>query len=96
MFCRCALLLASLTLAMPPLLAGTIHEVFNQTYTGTAALSTTDLLTPPTTDRSYLITIYYSISGTSSAGVKNTVSPYFTWTGQHWHRTVGQRPLSVE
>jgi hypothetical protein len=68
------------TLAIAPLQAGTIHEVFNQTYTGTAALSTTDLLTPPTSDRSYLITIYYTISGTSSAGVKDTVSPYFNWT----------------
>ena len=71
---------AVLTLTIAPLRAGTIHEVLNQTYTGTAALSTTDLLTPPTTDRSYLITIYYSVSGTSSAGVKDTVSPYFTWT----------------
>jgi hypothetical protein len=80
MFPRCALLFAGLVLTIAPLQAGTIHEVFNQTYTGTAAVSTTDLLTPPTSDRSYLITIYYSISGTSSAGVKNTVSPYFTWT----------------
>jgi hypothetical protein len=80
MFRRCALLLAALVLTIAPSQAGTIHEVFNQTYTGTTALSATDLLTPPTSDRSYLITIYYSISGTSSAGVKNTVSPYFTWT----------------
>jgi hypothetical protein len=80
MFRRFALLLAVLTLAIVPLQAGTIHEVFNQTYTGTAALATTDLLTPPTSDRSYLITIYYSMSGTSSVGVKDTASPYFTWT----------------
>src|SRR5271167_1095399 len=82
MFRRLALLLAGLALAIAPLQAGTIHEVFNQTFTGTTALSTTDLLTPPTTDRSYLITIYYSLSGTSTAGVKDTVSPYFTWTDE--------------
>jgi hypothetical protein len=80
MFRRFALLLVFLTLAFASLQAGTIHEVFSETFTGTTALSTTDLLTPPTTDRSYLITIYYSLSGTSSAGVKDTVSPYFTWT----------------
>jgi hypothetical protein len=80
MFHRFAFILAVFTLAIAPLQAGTIHEVFNQTYTGTTALATTDLLTPPTVDRSYLITIYYSIAGTSAAGVKDTVSPYFTWT----------------
>jgi len=80
MFRTFALIFAALILVIAPLQAGTIHEVFNQTYTGTAALSTTDLLTPPTSDRSYLITIYYSLSGTSSAGVKDSVSPYFTWT----------------
>jgi len=80
MFRRFALLLVFTVLAFAPLQAGTIHEVFSQTFTGTTALSTTDLLTPPTTDRSYLITIYYSLSGTSSTGVKDTVSPYFTWT----------------
>jgi len=79
MFRTFALILALLTI-IAPLQAGTIHEVLNQTYTGTTALATTDLLTPPTSDRSYLITIYYSLSGTSSAGVKDTVSPYFTWT----------------
>jgi len=77
---RFALLLAGLTLVVAPLQAGTIHEVFSQTYTGTTALGTTDLLTPPTSDRSYLITIYYSMTGTSSVGVKDTASPYFTWT----------------
>lgn len=80
MFRRFASLLAVLILPFATLQAGTIHEVFNQTYTGTTALSTTDLLTPPVVDRSYLVTIYYSISGTSSAGVRDTVSPYFTWT----------------
>jgi hypothetical protein len=80
MFRSVVLLLAILTVVIVPLQGGTIHEVFSQTYTGTGALSTTDLLTPPTSDRSYLITIYYSMSGTSSAGVKDTVSPYFTWT----------------
>jgi hypothetical protein len=80
MFRRFALVLAGLTLAIAPLQAGTIHEVFSQTFTLTGALSTTDLLTPPVVDRSYLITIYYSVSGTSSVGVKDTVSPYFTWT----------------
>jgi hypothetical protein len=80
MFRRFALLFSILTLALSPLRAGTIHEVFNQTYIGTVALSTTDLLTPPTVDRSYLITIYYSMSGTSSVGVKDTARPYFTWT----------------
>jgi hypothetical protein len=80
MFRRFAFILAVLTLVIAPLQAGTIHEVFNQTFTGTTALSTTDLLTPPTVDRSYLITVYYSISGTSSVGVKDAASPYFTWT----------------
>jgi hypothetical protein len=80
MFRRFALLLASLVLIIAPLQAGTIHEVFNQTYTLTGALNTTDLLTPPANDGSYLITIYYSMSGTSSAGVKDKASPYFNWT----------------
>ena len=80
MFRRFALLLVFIILAFAPLHAGTIHEVLNHTFTGTTALTTTDLLTPPTTDRSYLITIYYSLSGTSSVGVKDTVSPFFTWT----------------
>jgi len=80
MFRRFALLLTGITLAIAPLQAGTIHEVFSQTFTQTGALSTTDLLTPPVVDRSYLVTIYYTISGTSSVGVKDTVSPYFTWT----------------
>jgi hypothetical protein len=71
---------AVLTLAITPLRAGTIHEVFNQTYTLAGALSTTDLLTPPAVDTSYLITIYYTVSGTSSVGVKDVVSPYFNWT----------------
>jgi hypothetical protein len=80
MFRRFAFILAMLILAAAPLPAGTIHEVFSQTFTGTTALSTTDLLTPPTSDRNYLITVYYSISGTSAVGVKDTVSPSFTWT----------------
>jgi hypothetical protein len=80
MFQRFALLLAVLTLVVAPLHAGTIHEVFSQTYIGTAALPTTDLLTPPTSDRSYLITIYYSMTGTSAAGVKDIANPYFSWT----------------
>jgi hypothetical protein len=80
MFRRFTLLLVFFALALAPLQAGTIHEVLNQTFTGTTALATTDLLTPPTSDRSYLITIYYSLSGTSALGVKDTVSPYFTWT----------------
>jgi hypothetical protein len=46
LFRRFAFILAVFTLAVAPLQAGTIHEVFNQTYTGTTALSTTDLLTP--------------------------------------------------
>ena len=77
---RFSMVLALLGAAITALQAGTIHEVFNETFTGTTALAITDLLTPPTSDRSYLITIYYSISGTSSAGVKDTISPYFTWT----------------
>lgn len=80
MFRRIAFLLTVLMVVITPLQAGTIHEVFSQTYTLTGALTTTDLLTPPTSDRSYLITIYYSMSGTSSVGVKDTASPYFTWT----------------
>jgi hypothetical protein len=77
---RFASALVFLAFTIAPLWAGTIHEVFSETFTGTTALITTDLLTPPTVDRSYLITIYYSLSGTSSTGVKDTVSPYFTWT----------------
>jgi hypothetical protein len=80
MFRKITFILAILALATAPLQAGTIHEVFSQTYTGSTALSTTDLLTPPTVDRSYLVTIYYTMTGTSSAGVKDTASPYFTWT----------------
>src|SRR5579863_2390015 len=77
---RFAFILAVFTLATVPLQAGTIHEVFNQTYTLTGALNTTDLLTPPAVDTSYLITIYYTVSGTSAVGVKDVVSPYFSWT----------------
>jgi hypothetical protein len=77
---RFATLLVFLILTFVPLQAGTIHEVFSETFTGTTALATMDLVTPPTSDRSYLITIYYSLAGTSSAGVKDTVSPYFKWT----------------
>ena len=40
MFHRFAFILAVFTLAIAPLQAGTIHEVFNQTYTGTTALAT--------------------------------------------------------
>ena len=89
MFRRFTLLLVFLALALAPLQAGTIHEVLNQTFTGTTALATTDLLTPPTSDRSYLITIYYSLSGTSAVGVKDTVSPYFTWTDDIGNEQLG-------
>src|SRR5579863_6337935 len=80
MFRRFAFLVSVFTLAVAPMQAGTIHEVFSQTFTQTGALAATDLLTPPGVERSYLITIYYSMSGTSSVGIKDTVSPYFTWT----------------
>src|ERR1700733_5647235 len=80
MFCRFVFILAIVTQAIMPLQAGTIHEVFNQTYTLTGALNTTDLLTPPAVDTSYLITIYYTVSGTSNVGIKDVVSPYFNWT----------------
>ena len=80
MFRRFAFMLAVLTQTIMPLQAGTIHEVFNQTYTLTGALNTTDLLTPPAVDTSYLITIYYTVSGTSKLGIKDVVSPYFNWT----------------
>ena len=79
MFRNFALIFVFLT-TLVPLQAGTIHEVFNQTYTLTGALNTTDLLTPPAVDTSYLITIYYTVSGTSGVGVKDVVSPYFNWT----------------
>ena len=62
MFRKITFILAILALATAPLQAGTIHEVFSQTYTGSTALSTTDLLTPPTVDRSYLVTIYYTMT----------------------------------
>ena len=80
MFRKLSLLLAMLIIAIAPLQAGSIHEVFSQTFTGTTSLSTTDLLTPPVDNRSYLITIYYSISGTSSVGVKDNIKPFFNWT----------------
>jgi hypothetical protein len=80
MFRTFTLLVAVLIVIAAPLQAGTIHEVFNQTISGTTSLSTIDLLTPPADDRSYLITIYFSISGTSSVGVKDSVKPYFNWT----------------
>jgi len=80
MFHKFALLLALLTLVIPPLQAGTIHEVFNETFTLTGPLTTTDLLTPPADDRSYLVTVYYSISGTSSVGVKDIIKPFFNWS----------------
>ena len=96
MFRRCALLLAGLTLAMPPLQAGTIHEVFSQTYTGTAALSTTDLLTPPTTrqklpDHRLLLDFWHFVGRR-----EKYCQPLLHLDGQHRHRTVRQRPLSVE
>jgi hypothetical protein len=80
MFRRFVLTLQFLSFVIAPLKAGTIHEVFSQTYTGTTALATIDLLTPPTVDRSYLITIYYTMTGTSAPGIKDTVRPFFNWT----------------
>jgi hypothetical protein len=36
-----------------PLQAGTIHQVFNETYAQSSALATIDPVTPPLVDESY-------------------------------------------
>jgi hypothetical protein len=41
-----------------PLHAGTIHQVFNETYAQSSALATIDLATPPLVDESYSVTVY--------------------------------------
>jgi len=40
-----------------PLHAGTIHQVFNETYAQSSALATIDLITPPLVAESYLVTV---------------------------------------
>lgn len=91
MFRKLAALCTLLCLAILPLQAGTIHEVFNQTYTLTGALGTTDLVTPPAADSSYLIAVYSIITtpdnssngcdgGTGSGSCAMSVSPVIQWT----------------
>jgi hypothetical protein len=40
-----------------PLHAGTMRQVFNETYAQSSALATIDLVTPPLVDESYLVTV---------------------------------------
>ena len=46
-----------------PLHAGTIHQVFNETYAQSSALATIDLATPPLVDESYLVTVDEDMTG---------------------------------
>jgi hypothetical protein len=75
-----AMLLASFLLAIAGLANAAIHEVFNQTYSQTTAVSTLDLVAPSTLDKSYLITIYEDIIGIASSGNSDLVTPYISWT----------------
>jgi len=63
-----------------PLHAGTIHQVFNETYSQSSALATIDLVTPPLVDESYLVTIYEDIAGDWISPNSDEVSPYINWT----------------
>jgi hypothetical protein len=63
-----------------PLHAGTIHQVFNETYSQNSPLATTDLVTPPLVDESYLVTIYEDMTGDWVSPNVDEVSPYISWT----------------
>jgi hypothetical protein len=63
-----------------PLHAGTIHQVFNETYSQSSALATIDLVTPPLVDESYLVTIYEDMTGDWVSPNLDEVSPYINWT----------------
>ena len=63
-----------------PLHAGTIHQVFNETYSQSSALDTIDLVTPPLVDESYLVTIYEDMTGDWVSPNLDEVSPYISWT----------------
>jgi hypothetical protein len=74
----CLLLL--LGLMSLPLHAGTIHQVFNETYSQSCALATIDLVTPPLVDESYLVTIYENMTGDWASPNLDEVSPHINWT----------------
>ena len=74
----CLLLL--LGLMSLPLHAGTIHLVFNETYSQSSALDTVDLVTPPLVDESYLVTIYEDMTGDWVSPNLDEVGPYISWT----------------
>ena len=63
-----------------PLHAGTIHQVFNETYAQSSALATIDLVTPPPVDESYLITVYEDRTGDWVRPNLDEVGPYISWT----------------
>ena len=63
-----------------PLHAGTIHQVFNETYAQSSALATIDLVTPPLVDESYLVTVYEDMTGDWVSPNLDEVGPYISWT----------------
>jgi hypothetical protein len=62
-----------------PLHAGTVHQVFNETYSQSSALATIDLVTPPLVDESYLVTIYEDMNGDWVSPNVDEVNPYICW-----------------
>jgi hypothetical protein len=63
-----------------PLHAGTIHQVFNETYSPSSALATIDLVTPPLVDESYLVTVDEEMTGDWVSPDLDEVGPYISWT----------------
>ena len=71
-----------------PLHAGTIHQVFNETYAQSSALATIDLATPPLVDESYLVTVDENMTGDWVRPNLDEVAPYISWTDD-----LGAEPL---
>ena len=63
-----------------PLHAGTIHQVFNETYAQSSALATIDLVTPPLVAESYLVTVSEDRTGDWVRPNLDEVAPYISWT----------------
>jgi hypothetical protein len=60
--------------------AGTIRQVFNETYAQSSALATIDPVTPPPVDESYLVTVYEDRTGDWVRPNLDEVGPYISWT----------------
>jgi hypothetical protein len=79
-----------------PLHAGTIHQVFNETYAQSSALATIDPVTPPLVDESYLVTVYEDMTGdwvsqTSTRGARISAGRT-TWEPNSWEMATPRLP----